>query len=727
MAGAIAQIYASLDLNSAKFRSSLDKTMKKSKEQLSEFQKFNRSAGEKAGKMLAGVFATGAAAAAVAGVKIRQTANELDEVTKRASRLNIATEAMIGLEHAASLAGVANSTLERSMLASNKAAKQAQDGSASYKRIFDELKISTEAYLALTPDQQMLKLADSLQNVESEQRKLAIATELFGSRGASMLNLLKQGSDAMREQMEEAKQLGITISEIDGAGIEQMNDSFNRAGKVLKGFWTQLTVNVAPVLSAVASLFTEASTKSGDFAEAGVKGAGLVEKAVFGVANAVHFIKGMWLEFKVIANEGVEQGSKALSKWYGLIAKGAKSIGWEDMRLTYESAAKGVDESTKNISASLQAMRKEALDNALAESPAERLEAKIKEMRDKAAKAANQKPVSAQLIDFGKFKDNNVGSEAAAKAKAQEKEQAKARKQRALQAANDEFVAVKQQMLLQMGMKEQAEDARWEQEKQKIAARRAEALLAVGSDQEARALIEDQYRAIKEQKEVQHGQAIAKIQIDQAKKVEATKKQMFSKQLNSAGQFFGNLAGLARENSKEQANLQLAQGAVSAVMTGINTMNSASAAGMPPPIPQILAGAAVAAQVASLARARAEAGKFEYGGIVGGSSYTGDKLNAQVNSGEMILNRGQQKNLFDIANGKNASSSASGASWQVVINNYGEPSEVRNVKIDERMRTIALEVVSTESDEINANNLSNPNSKTSEVMSSAYGDRQYAY
>lgn len=45
------------------------------------------------------------------------------------------------------------------------------------------------------------------------------------------------------------------------------------------------------------------------------------------------------------------------------------------------------------------------------------------------------------------------------------------------------------------------------------------------------------------------------------------------------------------------------------------------------------------------------AGKFEHGGIVGGTSYTGDKLNIRANSAEMILTRQQQKRLFDIANG----------------------------------------------------------------------------
>lgn len=42
---------------------------------------------------------------------------------------------------------------------------------------------------------------------------------------------------------------------------------------------------------------------------------------------------------------------------------------------------------------------------------------------------------------------------------------------------------------------------------------------------------------------------------------------------------------------------------------------------------------------------------YATGGIVGGNSYTGDRIPIRVNSGEMILNRWQQKRLWDVANG----------------------------------------------------------------------------
>lgn len=66
--------------------------------------------------------------------------------------------------------------------------------------------------------------------------------------------------------------------------------------------------------------------------------------------------------------------------------------------------------------------------------------------------------------------------------------------------------------------------------------------------------------------------------------------------------------------------------------------------------------AAVASLTAVVAAAIAAASqpstkKYATGGIVGGNSFTGDRVVANVNSGEMILNKAQQANLFRLANG----------------------------------------------------------------------------
>lgn len=72
----------------------------------------------------------------------------------------------------------------------------------------------------------------------------------------------------------------------------------------------------------------------------------------------------------------------------------------------------------------------------------------------------------------------------------------------------------------------------------------------------------------------------------------------------------------------------------------------ATAAGAELPFPYNLA--AIAAGVASVLAALSSASKFAEGGIVGGNSYSGDKQMARVNSGELILNRAQQGNLYNM-------------------------------------------------------------------------------
>lgn len=55
---------------------------------------------------------------------------------------------------------------------------------------------------------------------------------------------------------------------------------------------------------------------------------------------------------------------------------------------------------------------------------------------------------------------------------------------------------------------------------------------------------------------------------------------------------------------------------------------------------------AIPTAIATIASAFASFPKFADGGIVGGSSYFGDKLLARVNSGELILNQKQQESLY---------------------------------------------------------------------------------
>ncbi len=92
-----------------------------------------------------------------------------------------------------------------------------------------------------------------------------------------------------------------------------------------------------------------------------------------------------------------------------------------------------------------------------------------------------------------------------------------------------------------------------------------------------------------------------------------------------------------------QATANIAQGVAKALAEG------GPYAG---PILAALIGASGAIQIATITANKPKNPSFATGGIVPGTSYSGDRVQANVNSGEMILNAQQQRNLWDMANSR---------------------------------------------------------------------------
>ena len=74
-------------------------------------------------------------------------------------------------------------------------------------------------------------------------------------------------------------------------------------------------------------------------------------------------------------------------------------------------------------------------------------------------------------------------------------------------------------------------------------------------------------------------------------------------------------------------------------------------------------------------------GSWENGGVIPGNSYKGDNVKANINSGEMVITRSQQKNLFDIANGKGNNNQNSPALITAINNLASRPIHV-SVQMD---------------------------------------------
>lgn len=105
---------------------------------------------------------------------------------------------------------------------------------------------------------------------------------------------------------------------------------------------------------------------------------------------------------------------------------------------------------------------------------------------------------------------------------------------------------------------------------------------------------------------------------------------------------------------------------ITSLTTALTAKAAAEAAGSAAAVPVVGWINAVAA-ITAIMSAMAAVPKFADGGIVGGNSFIGDNMIARVNSGEMILNNRQQKNLFNLLDGKGGTSVNAGGEVKLRI------------------------------------------------------------
>lgn len=272
------------------------------------------------------------------------------------------------------------------------------------------------------------------------------------------------------------------------------------------------------------------------------------------------------------------------------------------------------------------------------------------------------------------YKKKKADEALAAKAAREEKELVKTQNKyaRDLAAMDLQFAAEDEKLNIQLDQRLAKIDA-WQLSEQEVKARGFETMAELQAEyrQMAYEAFDADLMAI-EEREAESQRKRTKETEDEAKKrVDAEKRNRqlaYSALQSSAGQFTSLLESTGKKNSGIYKAAFAAQKA--AAIPGMITATeegAAKALALGPVAGPIASGAIKALGYASVGIVAGQtiAGAYENGGIIPGNSYSGDNLMAMVNSREMVLNVGQQKQLFDIANGKGGNSSGGAG---VVVN-----------------------------------------------------------
>ena len=175
---------------------------------------------------------------------------------------------------------------------------------------------------------------------------------------------------------------------------------------------------------------------------------------------------------------------------------------------------------------------------------------------------------------------------------------------------------------------------------------------------EQRQELNDQIVALEQEKDDKVAELEKKAAKERAKAI-ASEVASTADMLGGLYDSLGKLAKAFTDDEKEQAKIEKAMAIGKALVASGVAIAQGTAQAMSVPFPANLAAivttvATVAANIATAVSTIKQA-KFAEGGIVPGTSYTGDLVQARLNSGEMVLNKRQQAQLFEIANTGTAS------------------------------------------------------------------------
>lgn len=252
----------------------------------------------KMGKAIGGIGVVGVGAM---GLLVKSTLKTNDELAKTADKLGITTTALGGLQHAASLAGVDNAVLNKSLQKLTVNLYEAADGTGLAKDAIKDLGLDAKELAKLSPDQAFIKITEAMEGVEDQTTKVGMAYDIFGAKGVDLVNVMSGGAEALKTTMNEAQTLGVTINRIDAAKIEQANDAMHRGTQVTKGFANSITVSLSPFIEEAGNQFYNAALESGGFAETTGKALDYVISGVGYAANVIHGLKAVWIGVKLVA------------------------------------------------------------------------------------------------------------------------------------------------------------------------------------------------------------------------------------------------------------------------------------------------------------------------------------------------------------------------------------------------------------------------------------------
>lgn len=220
------------------------------------------TAGEALAGRMRGIAAAVSGAAFVGFVK--SMIDMQDEMSKTAQKAGTTTEKFTSMNYAAKLADVSTEQLSKAYAKLSTILVDAQNGGEKAGKMLKDLGIDPAK--VADSDALLLALAERFSGMENDARKTALAIDIFGEKlGPGLIPFLNQGREGIEQLRDEAKRLGLVISDEAGKAAEEFNDNMTKLGAASTGAFNAIATELVPALVQASDYFVKATKEAGLF------------------------------------------------------------------------------------------------------------------------------------------------------------------------------------------------------------------------------------------------------------------------------------------------------------------------------------------------------------------------------------------------------------------------------------------------------------------------------
>lgn len=216
-----------------------------------------RNMSSEVGRLGRRVMVTGGAAAGGIFALANSVAKAGDDIVNTAAKANIGIEQLQELRYAGERHGMDASAMDTTLVTMTRRIGHAARGAGPAVKSLAALGLSAEALGRMAPEKALGIIGDALNQIDDDALRISHASQIFNvSGGAAMLQVLKGGSEGLREMAKQSRLTGYVLSEqivLDGA---EFREQLSMAQLSITGLKNVLGAELMPAITEVMQNFS---------------------------------------------------------------------------------------------------------------------------------------------------------------------------------------------------------------------------------------------------------------------------------------------------------------------------------------------------------------------------------------------------------------------------------------------------------------------------------------